>query len=198
LPGFVVMAASDEAELVHMVATAAAIGDRPSAFRYPRGEGTGVVLPKRGEVLPLGKGRILREGSAVAILSFGARLGEALKASDQLASFGLSTTVADARFAKPLDEDLVRQLASHHEVLITIEEGATGGFGAQVLHYLAREGLLDQGLKVRTLTLPDSFIEHDKPQAMYERAGLNASGIVAAVFAALGKDLGAAEAARLA
>jgi 1-deoxy-D-xylulose-5-phosphate synthase len=192
------MAASDEAELVHMVATAAAIGDRPSAFRYPRGEGTGVVLPKRGEVLPLGKGRILREGSAVAILSFGARLGEALKASDQLASFGLSTTVADARFAKPLDEDLVRQLASHHEVLITIEEGATGGFGAQVLHYLAREGLLDQGLKVRTLTLPDSFIEHDKPQAMYERAGLNASGIVAAVFAALGKDLGAAEAARLA
>jgi len=183
------MAASDAAELVHMVATAAAIGDRPSTFRYPRGEGTGVALPKRGEVLPLGKGRILREGSAVAILSFGARLGEALKASDQLASFGLSTTVADVRFAKPLDEDLVRQLASHHEVLITIEEGATGGFGAQVLHYLAREGLLDQGLKVRTLTLPDSFIEHDKPQAMYERAGLNASGIVAAVFAALGKSM---------
>ena len=198
LPGFVVMAASDEAELVHMVATAAAIGDRPSAFRYPRGEGTGVALPKRGEVLPLGKGRTLREGTAVAILSFGARLAEALKASDQLASFGLSTTVADARFAKPLDEELVRQFARHHEVLITIEEGATGGFGAQVLHYLAREGLLDQGLKVRTLTLPDGFIEHDKPQAMYERAGLNASGIVAAVFAALGKDLGAAEAARLA
>src|SRR5262245_38880010 len=198
LPGFVVMAASDEAELMHMVATAAAIDDRPSAFRYPRGEGAGVALPKRGEVLPLGKGRTLREGSAVAILSFGARLGEALKASDQLASFGLSTTVADARFAKPLDDDLVRQLAHYHEVLITIEEGATGGFGAQVLHYLAREGLLDQGLKVRTLTLPDSFIEHDKPQAMYERAGLNASGIVAAVFAALGKDLGAAEAARLA
>jgi 1-deoxy-D-xylulose-5-phosphate synthase len=180
------------------VATAAAIGDRPSAFRYPRGEGTGVALPKRGEVLTLGKGRILREGTAVAILSFGARLGEALKASDQLASFGLSTTVADARFAKPLDEELVRQLARHHEVLITIEEGATGGFGSRVLHSLAREGLLDQGLKVRTLTLPDSFIEHDKPQAMYERAGLNASGIVAAVFAALGKDLGAAEAARLA
>jgi 1-deoxy-D-xylulose-5-phosphate synthase len=192
------MAASDEAELVHMVATAAAIGDRPSAFRYPRGEGTGVALPKRGEVLTLGKGRILREGTAVAILSFGARLGEALKASDQLAAFGLSTTVADARFAKPLDEELVRQLARHHEVLITIEEGATGGFGSRVLHSLAREGLLDQGLKVRTLTLPDSFIEHDKPQAMYERAGLNASGIVAAVFAALGKDLGAAEAARLA
>jgi 1-deoxy-D-xylulose-5-phosphate synthase len=198
LPGFVVMAASDEAELMHMVATAAAIGDRPSAFRYPRGEGTGVALPKRGEVLPLGKGRTLREGSVVAILSFGARLGEALKAGDQLASFGLSTTVADARFAKPLDEELVRQLASHHEVLITIEEGATGGFGSQVLHYLSREGLLDQGLKVRTLTLPDSFIEHDKPQAMYGRAGLDASGIVAAVLAALGKDLGAAEAARLA
>jgi 1-deoxy-D-xylulose-5-phosphate synthase len=198
LPGFVVMAASDEAELVHMVATAAAIDDRPSAFRYPRGEGVGIALPKRGQVLPLGKGRVLREGSAVAILSFGARLAEALRASDQLAGFGLSTTVADARFAKPLDEDLVRQLARHHEVLITIEEGATGGFASQVLHLLAREGLLDQGLKVRTLTLPDCFIEHDKPQAMYERAGLNASGIVAAVFAALGKDLSAAEAARLA
>jgi 1-deoxy-D-xylulose-5-phosphate synthase len=198
LPGFVVMAASDEAELVHMVATAATIDDRPSSFRYPRGEGTGIALPKRGQVLPLGKGRVLREGSAVAILSFGARLAEALRASDQLAGFGLSTTVADARFAKPLDEDLVRQLARHHEVLITIEEGATGGFASQVLHLLARDGLLDQGLKVRTLTLPDHFIEHDKPQAMHERAGLNASGIIAAVFAALGKDLSAAEAAHLA
>jgi 1-deoxy-D-xylulose-5-phosphate synthase len=198
LPGFVVMAASDEAELVHMVATAAAIDDRPSAFRYPRGEGTGAALPKRGQVLPLGKGRILREGSAVALMSFGAGLGEALRASDQLAGFGLSATVADARFAKPLDEELVRQLVRHHEVLITIEQGATGGFGSQVLHLLAREGLLDQGLKVRPLTLPDSFIEHDAPQAMYERAGLNASGIVAAVFAALGKDLSTAEAARLA
>jgi len=198
LPGFIVMAASDEVELMHMVATAAAIDDRPSAFRYPRGEGTGAVLPKRGAVLPLGKGRILREGSAVAFLSFGARLGEALRASEQLAGFGLSTTVADARFAKPLDEELVRQLARHHEVLITIEEGATGGFGSQVLHYLAGEGLLDQGLKVRSLTMPDSFIEHDKPQVMYEKAGLNAPGIVAAVFAALGKDLSTAEAARLA
>jgi 1-deoxy-D-xylulose-5-phosphate synthase len=198
LPGFVVMAASDEVELMHMVATAAAIDDRPSAFRYPRGEGTGAVLPKRGAVLPLGKGRILREGSAVALLSFGARLGEALRASEQLAGFGLSTTVGDARFAKPLDEELVRQLARHHEVLITIEEGATGGFGSQVLHYLAGEGLLDQGLKVRSLTMPDSFIEHDKPQVMYEKAGLNAPGIVAAVFAALGKDLSTAEAARLA
>ena len=198
LPGFVVMAASDEAELVHMVATAAAIDDRPSAFRYPRGEGTGVMLPKRGQALPLGKGRILREGSTVALLSFGARLGEVSRATDQLAGFGLSTTVADARFAKPLDEDLVRQLASHHEVLITIEEGATGGFGSQVLHFLASEGLLDQGLKIRALTLPDVFIEHDKPGAMYERAGLNTSGIVAAVFSALGKEFGAAEAARLA
>jgi 1-deoxy-D-xylulose-5-phosphate synthase len=198
LPGFVVMAAADEAELVHMVATAAAIDDRPSAFRYPRGEGTGVELPKRGDVLPIGKGRILREGSAVAILSLGARLGEALKAADQLAGFGLSATIADARFAKPLDAELVRQLARNHEVLITVEEGAIGGFGSHVLHLLAREGLLDQGLKVRALTLPDIFIEHDKPQAMYEKAGLNASGIVAAVFAALGKDLGSAEAARLA
>jgi 1-deoxy-D-xylulose-5-phosphate synthase len=192
LPGFVVMAASDETELVHMVATAAAIDDRPSAFRYPRGEGTGAALPKRGQVLPLGKGRILREGSAVALLSFGAGLGEAWRASDQLAAFGLSATVADARFAKPLDEELVRQLVRHHEVLITIEHGAIGGFGSQVLHLLAREALLDQGLKVRPLTLPDSFIEHDKPQAMYERAALNASGIVAAVFVALGKDLSTA------
>jgi 1-deoxy-D-xylulose-5-phosphate synthase len=198
LPGFVVMAASDEAELVHMVATAAAIDDRPSAFRYPRGEGTGAALPSRGQVLPIGKGRILREGSTVALLSLGARLAEALKAADQLAGFGLSTTVADARFAKPLDEELVRQLARHHEVLITLEEGAVGGFGSHVLHCLSREGLLDQGLKVRTLMLPDSFIEHDKPQAMYEKAGLNASGIVAAVFAALGKDFSSAEAARLA
>ena len=198
LPGFVVMAASDEAELMHMVATAAAIDDGPSAFRYPRGEGSGAPLPKRGEVLPLGKGRILREGSAVALLSFGARLGEALRASDQLAGLGLSTTVADARFAKPLDQELVRQLARHHEVLITIEEGSSGGFGSQVLQLLAREGLLDRGLKVRTLTLPDCFIEQDKPQVMYEKAGLNASGIVATVFATLGKDIGGTGTVRLA
>ena len=201
LPDFVVMAASDEAELMHMVATAAAIDDRPSAFRYPRGEGTGVALPQRGQVLPLGKGRGLREGSAVALLSFGARLSEVLQASDQLAGYGLSATVADARFAKPLDIELVRQLATHHEVLVTIEEGSSGGFGAQVLHHLAREGLLDRGLKVRTLTLPDCFIEQDKPQTMYEKAGLNASGIVGAVFAALGKDLrkdASGETARLA
>jgi 1-deoxy-D-xylulose-5-phosphate synthase len=198
LPRFVVMAASDEVELMNMVATAATIDDRPSAFRYPRGEGTGAALPKRGQVLPLGKGRILREGTTVAILSFGARLAEALQASDQLAGFGLSTTVADARFCKPLDEDLVRQLARNHEVLITLEEGAIGGFGSHVLQYLSREGLLGQGLKVRSLVLPDSFIEHDKPQVMYETAGLNASGIVAAVFTALGKDFSGAEAARLA
>jgi len=188
LPDFVVMAASDEAELMHMVATAAAIDDRPSAFRYPRGEGTGVALPERGEVLQIGKGRILREGSTVAILSLGARLAEALQASDQLAGMGLSATVADARFAKPLHRDLLRQLAKNHEVLITVEEGSSGGFGAQVLQALAQEGLLDRGLKVRTLNLPDRFIEQDKPQVMYEIAGLNASGIVAAVFTALGKD----------
>ncbi len=198
LPGMVVMAAADEAELMHMVATAAAIDDRPSAFRYPRGEGTGVALPERGMPLELGKGRIVREGSAVALLSFGARLTECLSAADELAGYGLSTTVADARFAKPLDMDLIRQLAKNHEVLITVEEGSSGGFGAQVLHALAGEGLLDRGLKVRTLTLPDVFIEQNKPQVMYAEAGLDVRGIVTAVFAALGKDARSLEAARLA
>jgi 1-deoxy-D-xylulose-5-phosphate synthase len=198
LPGMVVMAAADEAELVHMVATAASIDDGPSAFRYPRGEGTGVALPKRGTPIPIGKGRIVREGSAVALLSFGTRLPECLAASEQLASFGLPATVADARFAKPLDLDLLRQLAGHHEVLITVEEGSTGGFGAQVLHALAREGLLDRGLKLRTLTLPDRFIEQNKPAAMYVEAGLDAASIVGAVFAALGKDMASAERVRLA
>jgi 1-deoxy-D-xylulose-5-phosphate synthase len=197
LPGMVVMAAADEVELMHMVATAASIDDRPSAFRYPRGDATGAALPKRGTPLSIGKGRVLREGSAIALLSFGARLGEALTAADQLAGFGLATTVADARFAKPLDLELVAQLARHHEVLITLEEGANGGFGSQVLKALADQGLLDRGLKVRTLTLPDRFIEQDKPNAMYAAAGLDASSIVAAVFAALGKDLDA-ETARLA
>ena len=187
LPGFVVMAAADEAELRHMVATAAALDDRPSAFRYPRGEGVGVELPARGEVLALGRGRVLREGTAVAILSFGTRLQEALKAADELGSRGLSTSVADARFAKPLDEDLVRRLAMAHEVLITVEEGAGGGFGAQVLQYLARAGLLDRGLKVRTLALPDRFIEQDAPYKMYDEAGLNAAQIVATALAALGR-----------
>ncbi len=188
LPGFVVMAAADEAELVHMVATAAAIDDRPSAFRYPRGEGLGVDMPAEGRPLEIGKGRVLREGTTVALLSFGARLGECLKAAEELAGFGLSATVADARFAKPLDTDLVLRLAREHEVLITIEEGAIGGFGAYVLQALAEHGQLDRGMKVRTMVLPDVFIDHDSPNAMYAKAGLDAKGIVAKVFEALGKD----------
>jgi 1-deoxy-D-xylulose-5-phosphate synthase len=188
LPNMIVMAAADEAELMHMVATAAATDDAPTAFRYPRGEGTGANLPERGTPLEIGKGRIVREGSTVALLSFGARLTECLDAAEELAGYGLPTTVADARFAKPLDMDLIRDLAKNHEVLITVEEGSTGGFGAQVLHALAGEGLLDGGLKVRTLGLPDRFIDQGKPQAMYAEAGLDAHGIVTAVFAALGKD----------
>jgi 1-deoxy-D-xylulose-5-phosphate synthase len=189
LPGMVVMAASDEAELVHMVATAASIDDRPSAFRYPRGEGPGVKLPSQGVPLEIGKGRILREGSAVALLSFGARLAECLRAGEQLAGFGLSTTVADARFAKPLDLDLLRQLARHHEVLVTVEDGGIGGFGSHVLQALTESGLLDTGLKVRSLVLPDRFIEQNKPVAMYAEAGLDADGITASVIATLGKDI---------
>ncbi|MDX2288989.1 MAG: 1-deoxy-D-xylulose-5-phosphate synthase [Hyphomicrobiaceae bacterium] len=188
LPDMVIMAAADEAELKHMVATAVSINDRPSAFRYPRGDGVGVEMPERGQVLEIGKGRILREGSTVAILSLGTRLAESLKAADQLATFGLSTTVADARFAKPIDTILVEQLARSHEVLITVEEGSLGGFGAYVLHHLAGAGLLDHGLKVRTMTLPDAFIDHGKPDDMYAAAGLAAPGIVATVFKALGRD----------
>ena len=188
LPGFVLMAAADEAELKHMVATAVAIDDRPSAFRYPRGEGTGVELPAEGRPLEIGKGRIVREGSAVALLSLGTRLGECLKAADQLAALGLSATVADARFAKPLDTDLIRRLAQNHEVLITVEEGSVGGFGSFVLQYLAGEGLLDRGLKVRQMVLPDVFIDHDKPEKMYELAGLNAPDIVATVLSTLGRE----------
>ncbi len=188
LPGFVLMAAADEAELVHMVATAAAIDDRPSAFRYPRGEGLGVDMPAEGRPLEIGKGRVLREGTTVALLSFGARLGECLKAAEELAGFGLSATVADARFAKPLDTDLVLRLAREHEVLITIEEGAIGGFGAYVLQALAEHGQLDRGMKVRTMVLPDVFIDHDSPNAMYAKAGLDSKAIVAKVFEALGKD----------
>ena len=188
LPGFVVMAASDEAELRHMVATAAAIDDGPCAFRYPRGEGMGVDMPEVGVPLEIGRGRVLREGSAVALLSFGGRLEESLKAADQLAAYGLPATVADARFAKPLDEALIRQLCRHHEVVVTLEEGAAGGFGAQVLHFLSRDGLLDDGVKIRTLTLPDRFIEHDKPERMYEQAGLDARSIVDCVFKALGRQ----------
>ncbi len=193
LPNMIVMAASDEAELVHMVATAAAIDDRPSAFRYPRGEGTGVVMPAQGVPLDIGRGRVLREGSKVALLSIGTRLGECLKAADQLASFGLPATVADARFMKPLDTGLIRQLALNHEVLITVEEGSVGGFGSHVLQYLAEDGLLDRGLKVRSLVLPDIFIDHGKPDVMYAEAGLTSSGIVKAVFHALGRDALAAE-----
>jgi len=192
LPGFVLMAAADEAELKHMVATAAAIDDRPSALRYPRGDGVGVELPAEGVALEIGKGRVVREGTTVALLSYGTRLAESLKAADLLAGFGLSTTVADARFAKPLDTDLVTRLARHHEVLITIEEGSIGGFGSQVLQLLARQGLLDGGLKVRPMGLPDLFIDQDKPERMYDQAGLNAPQIVATVLATLGRDLGAA------
>ena len=191
LPGFVIMAAADEAELTHMVATQAAIDDRPSALRYPRGDGIGVQLPQRGSVLPIGKGRIVKEGTAVALLSFGARLHECLKAADELAGRGLSTTVADARFAKPLDRELLRRLAAEHEVLITVEEGAVGGFAAQVAQELALTGQLDAGLKLRPLVLPDRFIEHDRPERQYEEAGLDARAIVATALAALG-DAGAA------
>ena len=188
LPGFVIMAAADEAELMHMVATQVAIDDRPSALRYPRGEGVGIDLPKEGVALDIGKGRIVRQGSKVALLSLGTRLAECLRAADQLASFGLPATVADARFAKPLDTNLVRELAQNHEVLVTVEEGSVGGFGSYVLHYLSDEGFLDHGLKVRTKVLPDVFIDHGKPETMYEAAGLAADGIVATVFRALGRD----------
>jgi len=188
LPGFVLMAAADEADLVHMVATQAAIDDRPSGLRYPRGEGLGVPMPSEGQPLEIGRGRILREGDKVALLCYGARLGECLKAADELAGFGLPTTVADARFAKPLDTDLVRRLAREHEVMITIEEGSIGGFGSYVLQTLAETGTLDRGLKLRTMVLPDIFIDQDSPNAMYARAGLDAKGIVAKVFEALGKD----------
>jgi len=187
LPDFVIMAAADEAELVHMVATQVAIDDRPSALRYPRGEGVGVELPQVGVPLEIGKGHIVREGSKVALLSLGTRLAECLKAADQLQSFGLSTTVADARFAKPLDTRLIRDLALNHEVLVTVEEGSVGGFGSYVLQFLSDEGLLDRGLRVRTKVLPDVFIDHGKPEVMYEDAGLNATGIVKTVFAALGR-----------
>lgn len=188
LPGFVIMAPSDEAELRHMVATAVAIDDGPSAIRYPRGEGVGVELPARGEVLEIGRGRVVREGTKVAILSLGGRMQECLAAADELGARGLSTTVADARFAKPIDTDLLRRLAADHAVLITVEEGAIGGFAAQVLQYLASEGLLDRGLVVRPMTLPDRFIDHDKPEVQYAQAGLDAAGIVATSLAALGKD----------
>jgi 1-deoxy-D-xylulose-5-phosphate synthase len=186
LPGMVLMAPADEAELVHMVATAAAIGDRPSAFRYPRGEGFGVALPETGVPLALGRGRVLREGSKVALLSLGTRLPEALAAAEDLAARGLSATVADARFAKPIDAELIERLAREHEVMVVIEEGAIGGFASHVMQHLARKGLLDGGLKFRPLTLPDIFIDHDSPRAQIEVAGLDAAHIVQTVLGALG------------
>ncbi|WP_425993425.1 1-deoxy-D-xylulose-5-phosphate synthase [Afipia sp. DC4300-2b1] len=188
LPGMVLMAAADEAELVHMVATAAAINDRPSAIRFPRGDGVGVDLPSVGVPLEIGKGRIVREGSSVALVSLGTRLQECLKAADILKTHGLTTTVADARFAKPIDTDLILRLARDHDVLVTIEEGSIGGFGAQVLHTLAENGALDKGLKVRSMVLPDTFIDQDSPAAMYAKAGLDAKGIVTRVFEALGRE----------
>ena len=188
LPGFVLMAAGDEAELVHMVATQVAIDDRPSALRYPRGDGVGVDLPEVGIPLEIGKGRIVREGGSIALLSLGTRLSECIKAAETLAAHGLSTTVADARFAKPLDHNLILRLAREHEVLVTIEEGAIGGFGCYVMHFLAEQGLLDRGLKVRSMVLPDLFIDRDSPTAMYAQAGLDTKGIVAKVFEVLGKD----------
>jgi 1-deoxy-D-xylulose-5-phosphate synthase len=194
LPDFVLMAPADEAELVHAVATAAAIDDRPSAFRYPRGEGTGVDVPDQGIPWEIGRGRILREGTSVALLSLGTRLGECLRAAEDLAARGLSTTVADARFAKPLDLDMIRRLALNHEVLVTVEENAIGGFSAQVLHALAVGGLLDQGLKIRPMVLPDRFIDHENPQRQHEMAGLHSQAIVETVIAALARQSAAVRA----
>jgi 1-deoxy-D-xylulose-5-phosphate synthase len=189
LPGFVLMAAADEAELMHMVATCAAIDDRPSAVRYPRGEGIGVALPARGEPLEIGRGRVVREGTTIALLSLGARLRECLAAAEELAAHGLSATVADARFAKPLDTALIERLAREHEVLVTVEEGAIGGFSSHVLHHLAESGMLDGGLKVRPMVLPDRFIDHDTPQAQYEEAGLSAKHIARTALTALGRSI---------
>jgi 1-deoxy-D-xylulose-5-phosphate synthase len=189
LPNFILMAAADEEELVNMVSTAVAIDDRPSALRYPRGEGRGVPIPEEGKPLEIGKGRIVREGTKVALFSYGARLGECLKAADELSAHGLSTTVADARFAKPLDVEMLLRLAREHEVLLTVEEGSIGGFGSFVMQTLAEHGVLDRGLKIRSLVLPDVFIDQDSPNAMYAQAGLDTKGIVAKTFEALGQNL---------
>ena len=189
LPNMVLMAAADEADLTRMVATATAYDEGPMGFRYARGEATGIEIPANPELLEIGKGRIVKEGTRVAILSYGTRLGEALIAAEQLDTLGLSTTVADARFAKPLDMELIQRLADNHEVLITIEEGSIGGFGGFTLQALAQMGRLDQGLKIRTMTLPDTYIDQDTPAKMYAEAGLDASAIVENVFAALGRQV---------
>jgi 1-deoxy-D-xylulose-5-phosphate synthase len=194
LPGMVLMAAADGNELSRMVATAAQIDDRPSAFRYPRGDADGALGADAHIPLEIGKGRILREGTSVALLNFGTRMLEANKAADKLNAMGLSTTLADARFAKPLDEDLIRRLVREHEVLITIEEGAMGGFGAFVLHFMSADGLLDRGVKVRTLTLPDIFQDQDKPELQYAAAGLDADAIANAALLALGRGVNEARA----
>ena len=186
LPGFVVMAAADEADLVRMVNTSAAYDEGPIAFRYPRGDGVGVEMPAPGETLEIGRGRVIREGSGVAILSFGAHLSECLTAAEALEARGVSATVADARFSKPLDTGLIDRLARDHAALITVEQGAEGGFGAMVLHHLARVGRLDRGLAIRTMTLPDRFIDHASPEAMYRDAGLTAADIAATALAAMG------------
>jgi 1-deoxy-D-xylulose-5-phosphate synthase len=186
LPGFVVMAAADEADLMHMVATAAGINDRPSAVRYPRGEGIGIDLPVKGVPLEIGKGRVLREGNTVAILSLGGRLSESLLAADDLATRGLMITVADARFAKPIDQQLIHELASSHDILIIIEEGSVGGFSSHVLDFLTNKGLLDGTLKVRTMCLPDRFLDHNSPEMQYKEAGLDAGHIVKTALLALG------------
>ncbi len=188
LPNFVVMAAADEAELRHMVATQAAYDAGPISLRYPRGEGVGVEMPDQGVPLEIGKGRIVREGATVALLSFGTRLAECLRAADQLGAMGLSPTVADARFAKPLDREMIRDLCRNHELVVTVEEGAIGGFGAQVMQFCVNEGLLDNGVKMRVMTLPDTFIDHDSPQRQYDDAGLNAPHIVKTVMLALGRE----------
>jgi 1-deoxy-D-xylulose-5-phosphate synthase len=198
LPNFILMAAADEVELMHMVATTVQIDDRPCALRYPRGEGWGLQRPPEGVPLIIGKGRVLREGTSIAILSYGTRLFDSMLAAEKLSGYGLSATVADARFCKPLDQDLVRRLAREHEVLITIEEGAIGGFGAHVMQFLAHEGLLDRGLKIRPMILPDRFIDQDTPDRMYEAAGLDSKAIVQTALNALGRETEASAPAHIA
>jgi 1-deoxy-D-xylulose-5-phosphate synthase len=188
LPGFILMAPSDESELMHMVATAAKIDDCPCAFRYPRGDGIGVQMPEEGVPLEIGKGRILKEGTKIAILSYGARLYECIKAAEILNAKGLSTSVADARFCKPLDTKLIKQLSLDHEILITVEEGAIGGFASHVTKFLSEQGILESGLKFRSLFFPDKFLPHGKPEDQYEEANLLAKDIVHVALQSLGSS----------